>query len=278
MFFLLVVQYLTDLGDSGVDRSVDDFVLISMHVPHFAGRGFQASINLLFALGAACSQPFLQFIHPAGMDEQRNRVEFFGLKNRQSPLDVDLQNNPPPLAKTSGNLLSQRPVPASEPENLLAFQEFSRLLTTREFLVGHEKVVFAVDLALSRITGGGRNAQVQREFTLIEQSAHDRRLSRATGPGNDDQSAWNSVVHAPPFLGTWLLEILNKFPHSFNRTFYFNDMGRDFGIGGLAANRIGFSKHLLDDEIQFSTGRLGLVDVFARQGQRKTFSGDCPTE
>ncbi len=139
MFFLLVIQNLTDLGNGGIDRSVDHFVLVAVLVPHFAGRGFQPSTDRCFTLGIARPQALFQFVHSAGMNEQRNRIEFVVLQNRQGTLDIDLQNNPLSPGQARGNLISQGSVPVSEAENLLALQEFAGLASSREFIAIRKK-------------------------------------------------------------------------------------------------------------------------------------------
>ena len=63
MLFLLVFQYLTDLGDRYIDRIVDDFVLISMQVTHLSQRRFQTGTDRLFALGLPIPQAMFEFFH-----------------------------------------------------------------------------------------------------------------------------------------------------------------------------------------------------------------------
>ena len=52
-----------------------------------------------------------------------------------------------------------------------------------------------------------------------------------------------------------LLQILDQFPDSFNRTFDFDDLGRNIGVGCLAADRVCLAEHFLGDEIQLSSRR-----------------------
>lgn len=154
MFLLMVSEDLADLGHSRVDRPVDDFILVSMQKPHFAGRGFQSALYRFFRLGSPISQTPLQFVHSARMDEYRNRLPFDAFHHLDGALDVDFKDHPLPRSQPIGDFATERSVPVSASENLFAFQECILPAKLTESLRGKEMIFSSVFFARARLSGG----------------------------------------------------------------------------------------------------------------------------
>jgi len=91
--FLVVVEERTDFVDRPIDIIVNDGVFVTRHGGEFGGCRFQSRGYLCIGFGIPSPQATFQFLHPAWVDEQRNRVEL-RFHDFERSFDIDLQNYP----------------------------------------------------------------------------------------------------------------------------------------------------------------------------------------
>src|SRR5690606_34168332 len=64
-----------------------------------------------------------------------------------------------------------------------------------------------------------------------------------------------------------LLKVLYQLPHSLHSALDLHDQRCDLCVARLAADRVGLAEHLLDDEIELATARLGAAQSICEELQ-----------